>query len=71
MERWNSQHYDGSSKLIVTAILQQEKGTRKGLLLDAIEEGFVKMNLNSPALAQLCEGQQPAVALLRRSQERA
>merc|ERR1711935_28958 len=47
-----------SGKSIVTGTLQQEKGTRKGLSPDAIEEAFVKMNLNGPALAQLCEGQQ-------------
>ena len=58
-------------KSILVACLQQEKGTRKGVLPDAIEEAFVKLNLSGPALAQLCEGQQPAVTLLRKSLESA
>ncbi|CAJ1917333.1 unnamed protein product [Cylindrotheca closterium] len=57
------------SKSILITYLQQGKGTRKGVLPDAIEEAFVKLDLSGPALAQLCEGQQPAVALLRKSLE--
>lgn len=57
------------SKSILITYLQQGKGTRKGVLPDAIEEAFVKLNLSGPALAQLCVGQQPSVALLRRSLE--
>jgi len=60
-----------SSKAILVAFLQQEKGTRKGVLPDAIEEAFVKLNLSGPSLAQLCESPQPAVTLLRKSLESA
>mmetsp|Transcript_5691 Transcript_5691/g.13402 ORF Transcript_5691/g.13402 Transcript_5691/m.13402 type:complete len:996 (+) Transcript_5691:185-3172(+) len=57
------------SKSILITYLQQGKGTRKGVLPDDIEKAFVQLNLSGPALAQLCEGQQPAVVLLRKSLE--